>query len=203
MNKPLVRAALVTSTLAAILLPVSPATAATTATADATDDVWRSTYDMTTEQESIEAAGSPVNADLTHTAVKHTRGKVVLKARYAELRKRTNRFAFIVELRTNEGLRRDVGVETVTREGWGGTAFFGSPRRELPCRGLTHGVDYAAGQVTVVVPRSCLSAPRWVQARSMSMAFEESGNDFTTLFDNAHDESSDLPRAWTARVRRG
>ena len=203
MNKALVRAALVTSTLAAVLLPVSPASAATLATTDAAGDVWRSTYDMDTEEETLEPAGSPVNADLTRTAVKHTRGKVLLVARYADLRKRTNRFALIVEMRTNEGLRRDVGVETVTRDGWGGTAFFGSPQRELPCKGLAHTIDYPAGLVRVAVPRSCLSGPRWVQVRSMAMAFEESGNEFTTLFDNGHDESADMPRAWSGRVRRG
>lgn len=203
MNKALVRAALVTSTLAAVLLPVSPASAATMALPDGSGDVWRSTYDMSTEEEVLEPAGSPANADLTRTVVKHTRGKVVIKARYAELRKRTNRFAFIVEMRTNEGRRRDVGVETVTREGWGGTAFFGSPQRELPCQGLTHTIDYPAGLVSVSVPRSCLGRPRSVQVRSMAMAFEDSGTDFTTLFDNGHDESADMPRAWSGRVRRG
>ena len=203
MNQALLRAALVTSTLAAVLLPVSPASAATAAIPDGTGDVWRSTYDLSTEEEKLEPAGSPVNADLTRTTVKHTRGKVVLVARYAELRKQTNRFALIVELRTNEGLRRDVGVETVTRDGWGGTSFFGSPQRELPCKGLTHLVDYPAGLVKVSVPRSCLSGPRWVQVRSMAMAFEESGNELTTLFDSGQDESADMPRAWSGRVRRG
>jgi len=114
MNKALVRAALVTSTLAAVLLPVSPASAATLAITDSTGDVWRSDFDFATGEETEpQPAGSPANADLVRTVAKHTTGKVVLTARYADLRKRTHRFAFAVQVRTNDGSaagdrRRDV-----------------------------------------------------------------------------------------------
>lgn len=38
----------------------------------------------------------------------------MLKARYADLGRQAHRFAFAVRLRTNEGLRREIAVETVT-----------------------------------------------------------------------------------------
>lgn len=204
MNKALVRAALVASTLAAVLLPTSPATAATLAITDSTDDVWRTGFDFETGEETgPEPAGSPVNADLARTVAKHTTGKLVLKARYVDLAKRTHRFAFAVQLRTNEGLKREIGVETFTREGWGGTAYFGSPQRELRCQGMTHGIDYVTDTVTVAVPRACLSKPRWVQVRVMAVAFDESTPDqFVAYQDNGHDQSADEPTAWSGRVRR-
>ena len=205
MNKALVRAALVTSTLAAALLPVSPAAAATTALADPAGDVWRATYNFETGEEGeLEPAGSAPNVDLTRTVVKHSARRVVLTARYAELTKRTNRFAFAVQLRTNEGLKREIGVETFTREGWGGTAYFGSPKRELRCQGLTHEVDYGTDTVRASVPRACLSKPRWVQVRVMAVAFEDStSNEFVAYQDNGHDESGDEPTVWSGKVRRG
>lgn len=205
MNKALVRAALVTSTLAAVLLPVSPASAATLAIADATGDVWRSDFDFATGEETEpQPAGSPVNADLTRTVVKHSARKVVLTARYADLQKQAHRFAFAVQLRTNEGVRREIGVETFSREGWGGTAYFGSPKRELRCQGMNHGIDYATEKVTVAVPRACLSRPRWVQVRAVAVAFDDTTRDqFVSYFDNGHDESADEPTAWSGKVRRG
>lgn len=203
MNKALLRAALLTSTLAAVLLPASPATAATLAYGDPTGDVWRSTFDVESEQETIEPAGSPVNADLVRTTVRHTATKVVLKGRYADLQKAENRYLFGVELRTDEGLKREIGVETLSRPGWGGTPYFAKRDGETPCRGLGHSIDYATETVTVTVPRTCLSKPRWVQVRSMSVAFEEGGEVFSAFVDSGHDETADEPREWSGKVRRG
>lgn len=199
MNKPLVRAALLAATLAATLLPAG-ASAATLATADPAGDVWRSTFDPETEEETVEPAGTQPNVDLTRTSVTHGASRLVVKARYADLERSTYRFFFFAELRTNEGLRRDLWVETTMR--WSGDSALFGRRGETRCRGLRHDIDYAADTVTLSVPRDCLSKPRWVQARVGAFAFAEDGEGNDAYLDSATDETADEP-AWSARVRRG
>lgn len=199
MKKALVRAALVTTVLTTAL-SAGAASAATLATDDPAGDVWRSTFDPETEEETVEPAGTQLNVDLTQTTVKHGASRLLLKARYAELERSTNRFFFLAELRTNEGLRRDLGAETTMR--WSGDAFLFGNRGGVRCPGLRHDIDYGTDTVTVSVPRDCLSKPRWVQARIVAFAFAEDGRGDEAYLDSGTDETADEP-AWSARVRRG
>lgn len=199
MITPLVRAALLAAALTATLLP-GAASAATLATPDAVGDVWRSTYDQDTGEETVEPAGTQLNVDLERTVLRHTATRLVLVGSYAQLERSTNRFFLFSEVRTNEGIRRDLGVDTTMR--WGGTAFLMGPRGEVRCPGLRHDIDYAADTVTVSVPRGCLSDPRWVQGRIGGFAFPEKGDGSEAYLDSASDDTADEP-TWTPRVRRG
>ncbi|MFP5253642.1 MAG: hypothetical protein ACLGH4_07585 [Actinomycetes bacterium] len=199
MKKALLRAALLAAMIS-VGVPAGAAGAATLATADPAGDVWRSTFDPGTEEETLEPAGTQPNVDLVRTKVVHGASRVVFKARYADLRRSTNRFFFAAELRTNEGLRRDVWVETTMR--WSGDSALLSRRGEARCRGLRHDIDYARETVTLSVPRDCLSKPRWVQARMGAFAFPEDFESNDTYLDSASDDTADEP-AWSARVRRG
>jgi len=202
MNKPLFRAALVTTVLSASMMSAGVASAASVAVADGRGDVWASTWDDQTESETIEPANSGLNVDVVRTVVKHTAQRLVITARYDELRKSENRFALYAKVRTNEGVKREVGVETFSR--WGGTPFFGKPNGdEVRCKGLSHAIDYATNTVSVSVPRTCLSGPRWVQAATGALGFPDVAGSMTTYLDNGHDDSADEPNTWTARVRRG
>jgi hypothetical protein len=203
MYKPLVRAALTASAVVAALVPAGAASAQNVAVPDATGDVWRSTFGEAETEPVTTAAGSPVNADLVRTTIRHNDRRLSFKFDYADLRRAENRFLAMAQVRTNEGVKREIGVETVTREGWGGTAYFGSPRRELRCRGLRFDIDYSADTVSVSVPRSCLSGPRWVQARVQVMAFEGAAEEFSVLTDNWVNKSDNEPGPWSGRLRRG
>ena len=203
MFKPLVRAALTTSAVVAALVPAGAASAQNLAVPDATGDVWRSTFSDAGTEPVATVAGSPVNADLVRTTIRHNARRLAFTFGYADLRRAENRFLAAAQVKTNEGVRREIGVETVSRERWGGTSYFGSPKRELRCRGLRFDIDYSADTVSVSVPRSCLSGPRWVQARVQVMAFEGRTEEFSVLTDNWVNESNDEPGPWSDRIRRG
>jgi len=68
---------------------------------------------------------------------------------------------------------------------------------------MTHLVDYANDQVTVSIPRSCLSNPRWVQVTIGAMSVKR---DFSASFlDNGQNASHRDPSAtpdWSARIKR-
>ena len=202
MKMPLFRAALVTSALAVVLLPAGSATAAGTIIDDAVGDTWKANYDDATETESFEPGGSQVNVDLDKTVVKHKRGAVVVKAKYAEL-KRNDKILFLgLKLRTNEGVKRDAGVHTLGRAK--GEAYLADPRSmdDVRCRGLAHEIDYAANTVTLTVPRGCLSKPSWVQVSVGAFGIEdnETGDVYV---DNGHNATSNEPKTWSEKVRRG
>lgn len=203
MKKSLFRAAPACVAATALLLP-SAAAAATISIDDAAGDTWQMTQDEQTGAETYHPAGTQLNVDLTRTVVKHTSGKLVLKATYETLRGAQNRYYFAARVRTDEGLKREVGVETFTRQGWRGASFMTKASgREVRCSGMTHDVDYAADTVRLTVPRACLGKPRWVQVAVGAFAVAEGSADFTLYVDNGHDESADDPLTWSAKVRRG
>lgn len=201
MKMPLLRAALLTSTLAAVLVPAGAASAASFTVADATGDTWA--LDMSSNSETYVPAGSQVNVDVARTVIRHGAGRLVVTSTYADLKRSGNRSLLAVRLRTNEGVKREVDVETLSRPGWGGDHHFSKPSgREVACRGLAHEIDYVANTVRVVVPTACLSRPRWVQASIGTFGMSEDQQDSNIYVDNGHDETSNDP-GWSAKVRKG
>lgn len=200
MRKPLVRAALITAAVTAALLPPSAASAATFSNGDMVGDVVETTYDPDTGEETVHPAGSETNVDLNRVVLRHTATRVVLIASYETLVRSTNRFFVFAEVRTHEGVRRDLGIDTSGR--WAGTAFIMRSARDVRCPGLRHEIDYAADTAMVSVPRSCLSRPRWVQARVGAFGIPEGGDGNQMFYDAGRNGSTDTPR-WTARVARG
>lgn len=199
MKMPLFRSALVPFTLAAVMLPVA-ASAASLSIDDATRDTYLTKYDETTDTSTYEPAGSQVNVDLDGVVVRHTADKVVATASYADLKRTDNRFMYLLRLRTDEGVRRDVTVETLF-SGWRGTVTFGKPNGDnVRCSGLDHAVDYAANTVRVSVPRGCLSKPRYVEAFTMAAGFSDAGNQYV---DHGHMTAMREQVVWSARVRKG
>lgn len=206
MLKPSIRAALISTTLALVLVPASAASAQSVSVEDASGDTWKSTFNFETEEETVEPAGTQVNTDLVRTVVKHTGRKLVFTATYTDLKRDENRrYAFMSRVRTNEGVKREVGVDMFSRRGWGGTASVTKPSgREVPCRGLSHQVDYAADTVMLAVPRHCLSLPRWVQVTVGAFSLDSGdGVTMTGYLDNGHNASADEPNTWTKRLRKG
>lgn len=198
MKMPLFRAALVAA--ATVVLIPAAATAATVTIDDATDDVYLAKYDETTDTTSYEPAGTQVNVDLDDVLVKHTTRKVAVTAHYVDLRRSTNRYMYLLRLRTNEGLKRDVTVDTLMA-GWDGAVTFGKPNgAEVSCRGLGFAIDYAADIVSVKVPRRCLSNPRYVEAFTVGAGFSRGGDSY---FDHGHTSGMKEKVVWSERIRKG
>lgn len=203
MRKSLASVAVVVATLASALLPATAAAGASLTVEDATGDTWMTDYgDGTTAPKDV-SAGSQVNVDLEKTLIRYAHGKVTVKATFVDLRKSTNRFVLGLRLRTNEGVKRLAAVETIERETWAGdhhlARFDGD---ELSCRGLAHEIDYAADTVELVVPASCLSKPRWVQATiGVDGYAATAGQPFMTHDNGVNDGWQH--GGWTARVRQG
>jgi len=178
----------------AVIAASVPAHAAKLVLTDPAGDVWA-------QAETSTQIGTRVNGDLVKTVVNHTAKRVVVKAKYTDLRKTADTFGFIYYLRTNEGVRRGVdvlagpghrrGVSELTK---------GRADKKVACAGLTHAVDYTANTVTLSVPRSCLSNPRWVQVQPGAVTL--SSSDFAFTIDDAQSTSSE-PHTWSAKVRRG
>jgi hypothetical protein len=198
MKMPLVRAALVAAATV-VLLPVA-ASAASLSIDDATDDTYLAKYDETTDTSTYEPAGSQGNVDLDGVVVRHTARTVTATATYADLRRTGNQFMYLLRLRTDEGLKRDVNVDTLF-SGWKGAVDLTKPNGDpVTCRGLDLAIDYTADTVTVKVPRACLSKPRYVQAFTIAAGFSEAGDQY---IDHGHMPGMKEKVVWSDRIRKG
>ena len=200
MKMPLFRAALVTSAFAAVLLPVA-ASAASLTIDDATGDTYKARYDESTDTATYEPAGSQVNVDLDRVRVKHTTRTVRATATYADLKRTSdNAIMYLLQVRTNEGLKRELMVDTFM-SGKNGSVTFGKPNGdEVRCRGLNHVIDYAADTITVTVPRRCLSMPRYVEAFTLAAAISGEGEQY---IDHGHMDAMKEKVVWSDKVRKG
>jgi hypothetical protein len=198
MKMPLVRAALVAAATV-VLLPVA-ASAASLSIDDATGDTFLAKYDESTDTSTYEPSGSQVNVDLDEVVVRHTARKVTATARYADLKRNDKQFMYLLRLRTDEGLKRDVTVDTLF-SGWNGAVDLTKPNGDpVKCRGLDLAIDYAADTLTVKVPRSCLSNPRYVEAFTVAAGFSEAGDQY---IDHGHMSGMKEKVVWSDRIRKG
>ena len=199
----LVRTALVAAATAA--LTIVPLTAANAQT-------WRHT-DTTGDVQSVVGDADPtpapdaVDPDATSVRVSHGPGKVTIRTQYQDLAKASDGFyAFFFQLRTNERVNRQLEVDAGPGM-WRGQLSFGSPRKKLHCRGLARSIDYTANTVTVTVPRSCLSNPRWVQIGDAAVKVigpdATDANSGTLFADDAVSPNVGNNLAWSPSIHRG
>lgn len=135
---------------------VAPAHAASFTHADATGDVYECGSDCTTP-----ALAATQDPDVQSVKFAHRARKVVITAAYTDLAPSSDIHAYSARIVTNEGLRRDV---TVVASGSNVAVVFARPNGDrVRCSGLARSVDYSLNTVRIVVPRSCLSYPRWVK----------------------------------------
>ena len=130
---------------------------------DAAGDVLALTWDEATGTEVTAPAPEVVDGDIRRTVVEHRLRKVILTVRYAELR-RAAPVTHFVALETNESIRRTIEVTPDATHPQGKVLFVTRVGRVVRCTGLERRIDYTANTLRLVVPRSCLSAPRWVRA---------------------------------------
>lgn len=142
---------------------------------DATGDVFVSP-ESDGAGENFTPAPDRVEGDVTGVRVAHRANKVKLTLRYREL-SRTG-FANIHSFRIRtEKVVRDVTVFGITGH-WRGEAEMSTARGRTVSCALSHTIDYATNRVTVLVPRSCLSNPRWVRVGAAGIGIDDDGNTY-------------------------
>lgn len=165
---------------------------------DARGDMWKDDG----SRERPQRAPRQESADIRRVAVNHAQRAIIVRTKFVQLR-RTGAFTLMmVRVRTNAGLVRfaTLGVGRVTESGWRGEAeLTRRDGRVVECE-MGHDVNYATNVARLRIPRTCLNAPRWVQA-TVASVHATGGRRFTFYFDNAHNEGF-RSNGWTKRLRR-
>jgi hypothetical protein len=195
-----------TAAAAMVVVPVTAAQAQTWRHADATGDV--QSVGASSDANPTPAPDA-VDPDVSKIRVTHGPRKVTMRVQFVDLAAgKQVSYMFMFQLRTDERLHRDVVLDAGPGM-WRGQASFSSPHSDLRCKGLGHNIDYVQNVVTVTVPRSCLSRPRWVQAGAGAAKFTGLGTttqDMSTVMLYADDAGSDKignHLAWSPRIRKG
>lgn len=201
----LTRAAITLSVTASATVGLAPsAYAENVVHVDATADVVSIGWEDEAGAEVTEPAPMQKNGDILRTAVQHRLRKVILTTSYVELRKVAPPSHFVA-LVTNESVRRHVEVISTAEHPQGQVLFSTGFGRAVPCTGLERRIDYLANTLRVVIPRSCLSAPRWVRAGFGTLRTQETDLEMLTYVDDANLQGAvgSLHPTLGARVHRG
>ncbi|HET7689768.1 MAG TPA: hypothetical protein VFK41_05300 [Nocardioidaceae bacterium] len=184
--------------LIALTTLVSPVEAAQSLAPDPVADVWLHDNDYWPPSE----AGSVPNTDVVRTTVAHQSRRVAVKVHYADLRRNDDQLILTVWFRTNEGLKR-LAYVAAGPERRRGTHLFGKGSRgpgSATCKGLRHTIDYTQDLITISIPRSCLSRPRWVQFQGEASTFNF--DEVTELFVDDLTGIGYESQNWSAKIRR-
>jgi hypothetical protein len=147
------------------LLAPSAASADTYSRVDAPGDV------VTVDHESDARVVDPSYAegDILFSRVVHARRSVRMTMRYRELTIPSRTATHFFELLTNEHVRRHLSVIVgpgIYQGGprWQGVALLWRREyRKVRCPHMRTSIDYDANIIRVVLPRRCMSWPRWVR----------------------------------------
>jgi hypothetical protein len=210
----LTRPALVVAAAAAVLiaLPATAASAQTVLHLDQTHDV--RSLDINSSGETFTRQPKISEGDVQAIAVNHARHNVTVTVKYRELSKTGTDGGHSFLFRTNTGERREVEIATGKGLWWGRTEM-ATPRGDaVHCSGMSHTIDYAKNKVILVVPRSCLGKPRWVQVAEATFRMEDTStgttsggttsSDSPTFYaDDAFSSYVGNNLHWSPRVHRG
>ena len=150
-------------------------------------------------------APDETDGDIRRTVVRHTARTVQVTVSFVELRRTDETVGHFFSFVTDDGVRRDVTLVAYRGKRQGELEMMTRTGRTVECDGMQRAIDYAAGTVRLVVPRSCLKAPRWVRAGMGTYRFDSATELGHVLVDDAHRNGS-IGRshpAWGDRVRRG
>jgi hypothetical protein len=210
----LIRPVLVSAAAAALtIVPLTAASAATYRHTDTTKDLVSMDLSSTSSSGSLTPAPDATEPDVKSLKVVHGARQVTATMQFADLTKTSDLAVYEVEVRTDEKQKRVVDLMAAPKH-WGGqTTFSSATGAPLKCQGLTHAIDYAANKVTVVIPRACLSKPRWVQVAAMA-ANEVKGTTTptdgseptptdTVYFDDSQAKTFGMSETWSPRIRKG
>lgn len=172
---------------------------------DANGDVVSRTWDDEAGTSVTTPAPEETDGDILRTVVDHRLRKVVLTVKYAELR-RVDPVMHFVALTTNESFERLVIVIPTTENPQGQVKFTNGGGSNLRCVDLERHIDYTANTLRLEIPRTCLSAPRWVRAGFGGVRdHEANGESIETFVDDANRVGTlgTVHPAYGVRVHRG
>ena len=132
----------------------------------AASDSLSRTYDFESGEQSPEVADpAEVQVDVVRTAVDHRAHNVVVTVRVSDLRRQTgdDESGVYVRFLTDESVRRNLYLDMDAGHPQGRLSLRTRNEDPVRCTDKSRSVDYAGDVVRLVVPRSCLSAPRWVR----------------------------------------
>jgi hypothetical protein len=133
------------------LLAAAPASADSAVLRDATGDMFTVEEGATTGV----AAPDARIGDIARVRFRHTRDRVVVRARFVELRPVGRRFTLWVDMRAPGGRRTTLGVQAGRGDRRGDVILMDAHGRDLTC-GVRHRIDYSTDVVRAAVPRACL-----------------------------------------------
>jgi hypothetical protein len=155
-------------------LAAAPAGAAGAKILDGTDargDV--RSFDARTE--TLKPEPTVTNGDVIRTRFRHAKHRIYVRVAFADLRRQGEFRGDFLQIRTNEGVRRDVQFVAGKGDWRGETEMTRPDGRHVRCHVL-HTIDYDANVVTLNFLRGCISNPRWVQIGLGSVWFESASN---------------------------
>jgi hypothetical protein len=149
------RSAVLALTAAAVVLAPTTALADTLSKADTSGDVLKASGPSGGAVDPTRAIG-----DITRTVITHGPSNVKVKVFFRDLQK-VGKIVTIIPVKTDKGYRR---FEIVAGPGkyYGTVTVRNAKDKKVTCK-TTRTIDYAANTALLVVPRKCLSNPRWVR----------------------------------------
>ncbi len=158
LHRTLIRTGTVAVLATGLALTSTSAGANTRYAADQAGDVSVFTLSGTTG----DPAPTQVNGDVVRSRMWHSRTRVGVRVVFKDLQRVGAVRGDYVRLVTNEGVKRDVSVEAGPGN-WVGRAELDRPNGDRVRCSVAHTTDYSANVVTISLPRTCLSSPRWVR----------------------------------------
>jgi hypothetical protein len=180
---------------------VAPASAESLTIRDKRGDVLLVPADAMSLDDARPAPGM-AHTDILRTVIRHGDKRVAVRIKLAELRKTRGFRLQGIRVVTNESVRRNIAVGAWPGMARGEADMSRPNGRTVNCDGLNHRIDYSRNVVTVSVPRSCLSNPRWVRVGIGTAWIKDSGDAYVDEALRAGTVSGYGPKL-SPRVRRG
>jgi hypothetical protein len=140
------------------------------------------------------------DGDIVTSAASHNRRKFAVAMTFSDLGNDSAVSGYLFAFRTNEHKARFLQITAIPGQGWRGT--LSSRHGQVRCKGLYKKVDYADRRVQAIIPRRCLSNPRWVQV-SMATLSVKNESDESAYADDALLNGKFAGSSWGPRVHRG
>jgi hypothetical protein len=197
---------LLAGTLATLLLGSAPAFAGELTAQDPSGDMQKSIGWDEDPDSTYQSAPRRRQGDIVRARFRHTNTNVVVKARFAELKRGNpdlDLWDLFVAMKDQDGTKYDVFLSAGGYGNRRGNVQVFGPRRELKCS-TRHKIDYEMNTVRLVIPRTCLHDPRSVRFRvGVFLDTYDTALEKSIAYVDRLDGDSVSRRGWTSRMRRG
>lgn len=158
-----------------LVVTASPAHAAVHRHTDRAGDVRQFVCeDMFDESSCVESSSPALEPDITSTAIRHERANVVVRIKQRDISRAGVR-VHSLRIITNEGITRYVDAFAFPGSAQLEKEITNRNGRDVSCSRLRASMDLTANMVTITIPRSCMSYPRWVRVGMGAFAVSTDG----------------------------